>query len=129
MLEQHALTSGAKTNNKDKSQALLTYDSSYRMFYKNWTPISWIRNYTNTIHILRQTSELVNGACMLSHFSHVTLRPPIAHQAPRSMGISRQEYWVELPFPPPGDLPDPGIEPMFLSPTLAGELFTTSLQS
>ena len=33
------------------------------------------------------------------------------HQAPRSMGFSRQEYWSRLPFPSPGDLPDPGIEP------------------
>ena len=37
----------------------------------------------------------------------------VAHQAPLSMEFSRQEYWSELPFPPPGDLPDPGIEPMF----------------
>ena len=35
----------------------------------------------------------------------------IAHQAPLSERFSRQEYWSGLPFPPPGDLPDPGIEP------------------
>ena len=35
----------------------------------------------------------------------------VAHQAPPSMGFSRQEYWSGVPFPPPGDLPDPGIEP------------------
>ena len=35
----------------------------------------------------------------------------VAHQAPPSMGFSRQEYWSELPFPSPGDLPDPVIEP------------------
>ena len=35
----------------------------------------------------------------------------VAHQGPPSMGFSRQEYWSALPFPPPGDLPDPGIEP------------------
>ena len=35
----------------------------------------------------------------------------VAHQAPLSMGFSRQEYWSGLPFPPPGDLPNPGIEP------------------
>ena len=35
----------------------------------------------------------------------------VAHQAPQSMEFSRQEYWSGLPFPPPGDLPDPGIEP------------------
>ena len=40
----------------------------------------------------------------------------VAHQAPLSMGFSRQEYWSGFSFPPPGDLPDPGIEP--LSPAL-----------
>ena len=35
----------------------------------------------------------------------------VAHQAPPSMGFSRQEYWRGLPFPSPGDLPNPGIEP------------------
>ena len=48
----------------------------------------------------------------------------VAHQAPLSMGFSRQEYWSALPRPPPGDLPDPGIEPTSLmSPALqAGSL-------
>ena len=51
----------------------------------------------------------------------------VARQAPLSMGFSRQEYWSGLPFPPPGNLPDPGIEPRSLiSPTLAGGFFTTS---
>ena len=40
----------------------------------------------------------------------------VAHQASPSMGFSRQEYWSRLPFPPPGDPPDPGIE--LGSPTL-----------
>ena len=35
----------------------------------------------------------------------------VAHQAPLSMGLSRQAYWTRLPFPSPGDLPNPGIEP------------------
>ena len=47
---------------------------------------------------------------------------PWTHQAPLSMGFSRQEYWSGLPFPPPGDFPDPGIEPV--SPALAGGFFT-----
>ena len=50
---------------------------------------------------------------MLSHFSYVRLLVtlwPIAHQAPLSMGFSRQECLSGLPFPPPGDLPNPGIE-------------------
>ena len=35
----------------------------------------------------------------------------VAHQTPLSMGFSRQEYWSGLPYPPPGDLPNPGVEP------------------
>ena len=51
----------------------------------------------------------------------------VAHQAPLSMGFSRQEYWSGLPFPTPGDLPDPGIEPKaLLYPALAGGLFITA---
>ena len=47
-----------------------------------------------------------------------------AHQAPLSMGFSRQEDWSKLPCPPPWDLLNPGIEPLSL--TLAGMFFTTS---
>ena len=50
---------------------------------------------------------------MLSHFSHVGLFTTlwaVAHQAPLSMGFSRQEYWSGLPCPPLGELPNPGIE-------------------
>ena len=47
----------------------------------------------------------------------------VAHQTPLSMGFPRQEYGSGLPFPPPGNLPDPRIEPG--SPALAGRIFTT----
>ena len=51
----------------------------------------------------------------------------VAHQAPLAMGVSRQEYWSGLAFPPPGDLPDLGIVPETLtSPALVGGFFTTS---
>ena len=64
---------------------------------------------------------------MLSHFSHVRPFSPlwtIAHQAPLSVGFSRQEYQSGLSCPPPGDLPDPGIKPTSLkSPALAGRFF------
>ena len=53
------------------------------------------------------------------------------HQAPLSVGFSRQEYWSEVPFPPPGDLPTPGTEPKSLtfpmSSALASRFFTTSI--
>ena len=47
----------------------------------------------------------------------------VAHQAPQSVGFSRQEYWSGLPFPSPGDLPNPGIEPR--SPTLQADALTS----
>ena len=48
----------------------------------------------------------------------------VAHQNPLSMGLPRQEYWGGLLFPPPGDLPDPGMEAASLmSPALAGRSF------
>ena len=49
----------------------------------------------------------------------------VAHQVPLSMGFLRQEYWSGLPFPSPGDLPDPGIE--CTSPASAGRFFITEL--
>ena len=56
-----------------------------------------------------------------------TLATPwtVAHQAPLSMGLSRQEYWSGLPFSSPGDLPNPQIEPG--SPALQAESLTTEL--
>ena len=47
----------------------------------------------------------------------------VAHQAPLSLGFFGQQYWSGLPFPTPGDLPNPGIKPVY--PALAGEFFTT----
>ena len=67
--------------------------------------------------------------CILSHFSCVQLFATlwaVACQAPLSMGFPRQENWSGLPYLPPGDLPNPGIEPVSLaSPALAGSSFTT----
>ena len=52
----------------------------------------------------------------------------VAHQASLSIEFSRQEYWSGLPFPPPGDLSNPGIKPIFpVTPALAARIFTTEL--
>ena len=68
---------------------------------------------------------------VLSHFSHVRLFATlwtVVCQTPLSMGFSRQEYWSGLLCPPPGDLPDPGIELLPLAaPELPGWFFTISL--
>ena len=63
---------------------------------------------------------------VLSHFSRFWLFATlwtVAHQAPLSMGFSRQEYWTGLPCPPRGDLPNPEIKPMSsASPALQGHI-------
>ena len=62
----------------------------------------------------------------MKSLSHVRLFETlwtVAPQAPLSMGFSRQEYWSGLPFPSPGDLPDPGIEPR--SPALQADPLTS----
>ena len=69
----------------------------------------------------------MHAACLVFQ-SCLTLCNPwtVAHQAPLSMEFSRQEYWSKLSFSPPGDLPDPGIEPMSpIAPALADGFFIT----
>ena len=67
---------------------------------------------------------MLNVGCSVMSNSFVTPWTT-ACQAPLSMGFPRQEYGRALPFPSPGDLPEPGIEPA--SPTLAGGFFTIGL--
>ena len=65
------------------------------------------------------------GACVRWRLTEISWT--VAHQAPLSVGFSRQENWSELPLAPPGDLPNPGMEPTSLSsPALAGGFFNTS---
>ena len=67
---------------------------------------------------------LVTQSC-LTHANPWT----VAHQAPLSMGFFRQEYWSELPFPSPGNLPDPGIKPMSpVSPALQADSLPSGKQ-
>ena len=66
-------------------------------------------------------------AQMLSSFWLFASSWTIAHQAPLSLGFWQQEYWSGVPLPPPGDLPNPGIQPVSPTyPALAGRFFTTS---
>ena len=65
--------------------------------------------------------------CMLSCVRLFVTPWTVAHQAPLSTEFSRQEYWNQLPFPPPGDLPSSESESVSLaSPALADGFFTTS---
>ena len=86
-----------------------------------------------TLHLLFPTMESQLRAqflpwllfvCVCYSLSHAQLFATpwtVAHQAPLSMGFSKQEYWSGLPFPPPGDLANPGIEPK--SPALQADSF------
>ena len=96
----------------------------------------WVRKWKTRKKNAKYFSILVDKmksvprkiACMSAQpLSHIAATPwTIAHQAPLSMGFSRQEYWSWLPFLPPGNLPDPGIEPDLVSLALAGRVFPTS---
>ena len=72
--------------------------------------------------VIVETGQFV-AAQLLGHVRLFATPWTVAHQAPLSMGFFRQEYWSGLPFPSPGDLPDPGVESA--SPVLAGGFFTT----
>ena len=63
---------------------------------------------------------------MLSRVGLFETPRAVDHQAPLSTGFSRQEYWSGLPFPSPGDLPNPGIKPR--SPTLQADSLPTEPQ-
>ena len=70
----------------------------------SWTGDKYGENYAWLTRVLH--------GCVLSHVWLFATAWTGAHQAPLSMGFSRQEYWSGLPYPSPGDLPNPGIESM-----------------
>ena len=71
--------------------------------------------------------QLYIGVCTLSYVQLFMTPWTVAFQAPLSMEFSRQEEWNGLPFPTPGNLPNPGIElASLVSPVLASRFFTTA---
>ena len=86
----------------------------------------------NKLFLKEMSCMWVVGFCQLCVYvlsppvvSHSATPMTVAWWAPLCMGFSRQEYWSRLPFPSPGDLPDPGVK--FTSLALAGAFFTTAL--
>ena len=73
----------------------------------------------------RRAHKCIKSVCLLSRavVSDSVIPWTVACQIPLAMGFSRKEYWSGLPFPPPGDLPEPGIEPA--CPAFSGRFFTT----
>ena len=92
-----------------------------------WLEGQWLRLHLpgQWVWVRSLVGELRAHMCVLSHVQLFATPLTVALQAPLSTESSGQEYWSGLPFPPPGNLPDPGSEPKTLaSPALAGRLFT-----
>ena len=103
---------------------LICRQNVYRKVFRRW--ICWDCWRCTSIYWSKNKSYLFR-ACVLGSFSYLPLFATL-WTSPLSMGLSRQEYWSELPFPPPGDLLDPGIKPAFLmSSALAGGFRTREL--
>ena len=127
----------------DKGLHQLLCDTVQYSFQLKWLMVFLLNHFTSdeTCALETKTEEesrhtciyfiwtlVTVNMCVLSHFIGVWLFATpgtMAHQAPLSMEFSRQEYWSALAFPPPGNLPDPGIEPTSpASPALADRFFT-----
>ena len=97
-----------------------------------WPLSSRIFNLQSSVYFNIQWS-IQSTVCLLSCFSRDRLFEiprTVVHHTPLSMEFSRQEYWSGLPCPPPGALPNPGIESASLvPPELADRFFTTSATS
>ena len=97
---------------------------------KGWKKTTALHINTHQFPILKKASSFADVCVCVCVCVCTRARSVVSDswqlQAPLSMEFSRQEYWSGLPSPAPGDLPNPGIEPMSpVSPVLAGGFFTT----
>ena len=93
-----------------------------------WPCCSHDLSISATVHCVCVCTCVCVCVCLFAQSCLILLWPPWteAHQVLLSMGLSRQEHWSGLPFSSPGDLPDPGMEPMSPAPpALADRFFTT----
>ena len=79
------------------------------------SPLPGLYTFVRQFAPKRGSSSCFLGVCVLSRVRLFATPRTVAHQAPLSLGFSRQQYWSGLPFPPPGDLPNPGMEPVSLN--------------
>ena len=87
--------------------------------YTLWKDFPHLINYCEALNAQKEREK------SLSRIRLFEIPWTVAYQAPPSMGFSRQEYWSGLPFPSPGDLPDPGIKPR--SPPLQADTLPSEL--
>ena len=103
------------------------------LFAQFWNGLMWklgtfkcfysLLLFSKYLYILTFYTICFESVLVLSHVRLFVISWNVAHQAPRSIGFPRQEYWSGLPFPAPEDLSHPEIEPT--SPALAGGFSTT----
>ena len=108
------------------TKSLCCTPETNKTLFMNYAPVYKIKGFKKSMKTKKLQTAVI---CVLMLLCVPLFVTPwiIAHQAPLSMGFSRQEYWSGLPFPPPGHLPDPGVEPTsHMSPALAGGFFTTT---
>ena len=88
-----------------------------------WKTQLWPQDWKKSVLVPIPKKVSENKVKSLSRVRFFVTPWTVAHQASLFMRFSRQEYWIGLPFPSPGDLPDPGIEPRF--PTLQADALTS----
>ena len=82
-------------------------------------------SFSSEVHSSAESNSFALDVKSLSRVQLFATPWTVAHQAPPSTGFSRQEYWSGLPFPSPGDVPNPGIKPR--SPALQADALTSEL--
>ena len=124
----------------DSRKAAVSYNLTWEGTHRHFCWVLCIRNESQRCAQLRglhkdrttrkwghwEPSWKLSFPVVVQSLSHVQLfatQWTVTHQAPLLMGFPRQEYWSGSPFPPPGDLPNPGIKSP--SPALAGRFFAT----
>ena len=114
------------------SKNLVTWPKYTHCCHWEWNPCGWLRLMVWAGMNVEESATGSRTHTFLDVCVHAQSLSPVwlfwdpwakACQAPLSMGFPRQEYWSRLPFSPPGDVPDPGIEPTSLA--WAGRFFTT----
>ena len=103
---------------------LLVFAYFYFTVTPEWMEFNWGLNFRLTV-IFLQLFVIMHAFWWMRKLLSMdsSFLWAVAHQAPQSMGFSRQEYWSRLPFPSPGDLPNPGQEPR--SPALQADALTS----